>query len=141
MSKEKPSDELRVAAAQIHNDQQLRMFDSVMTSAVNTIKILLLINGAAAVAVGSFLGVVIGKTLPPMSLTLSLSNSLLSFGGGVLSCAIAAVFFYFAQYNFKEKLGSKGSFYRNLSIVFVWVSILAFIAGLGFSYYSFRTSV
>lgn len=119
---EKRLDEHRAYLSAV-NDSRIKMFDSVISSGQNAIRILLTINGGAAIAVLAFLGhlaSINSSMLPAFSLPLKW------FTCGVASVGAAAAGTYLTQLAFS----SERKLWRRVGVVLQFVTILCGLASI-----------
>ena len=130
--------------AQVEGDME--MFKAVIEAGQSTLKVLSLVNGAAAIAILSFLGTILSKQDGvPTLLTVPLMRwAMLSFSLGVGLSALGFGFRYLSQGLYKRdfRLGIDsarkwGDTFRNLAILSAVASLLAFFAGIGTAFCAF----
>lgn len=108
--------EVKRRDAERAHDSADRDLKDMNQSAINTgtfaIKMALLINGGAAVAMLTFLGNLVEPTSSPLKPQIKdLANSLSWFASGVGTGALSATFAYFANYFAAEQFGSVAKFW------------------------------
>src|SRR4051794_30518270 len=96
--------------------QDIEMFRSLVTTAKDAIKIILLINGGSAVALLAFIGHL--QTAGTTGFPQLLATAMLLYVFGVLFAAVAAAGFYFTQYTYYHKPELIGGIWRNWTIGF-----------------------
>jgi len=89
-----------IAAAQLHSSANIdaKMLEGVFNFAVTALKMLLLINGAAAIAIIAYLG----RTPPPSNGVSQIINSMSYFAYGAGLSVLTALIAYLAQVVFTE---------------------------------------
>jgi hypothetical protein len=100
------------------------------------IKVLLALNGGAAVALLTFAG----HAGSPIAIA-RVGYSLLAFGTGALFAGMVFLTSYLTQLHYGNNNRSVAVFFHNLSYVVVVLSIVAFLVGLGFAYTSLPNSL
>lgn len=100
------------------NEMNARMFDSVIAAGQNAIRVLLTINGGAAVAVLAFLGHLASTGTAGVA---EFSSPLLLFSGGVLLVGAAASGSYLSQLAF----ASSHSTWRRIGFVLQFATVAA----------------
>ncbi len=129
----------------------LEQFKSVLTLAQNSLRASFILNGSASIALLAFLGNIWGAT-SQFSAAKGLVSSLLIFGLGVLSSAVASATTWCSQYNFAlvdfgyvarkdtSKSGSPlGDFFQWASIIAAASSLFLFFAGIMNAVWVFRS--
>ncbi len=113
---------------------KIEEFKSVISLAQTALKIPILINGGAAIAILAL----IGNTWSKNSLSTDLAKSLLFFSFGVLLAAIGTGVSYLTQYRFLQKNEDTIThIFRYLVIACIIISYILFMAGSYWSYYTF----
>src|SRR2546421_13114744 len=79
------------------NDLRKRLIDASARDAQEAIKIALLINGGAAVAILAFIAGIVGRTNISLSDLRSVAHSLFWFAGGIVVAGITAACAYVAN--------------------------------------------
>ena len=92
-----------------------------ITMAVESLKMLVLVNGGAAIGLLSFFGAHSGRAIPKLALSV--------FGIGVAAAALAALFGYGAQRTVAVE-GPYEMCYARAAIVLAVLSALAFVGGM-----------
>ena len=113
-----------LAANQHKQDNRNESFKATIQLAISLLKTIMLLNGAAAVAILSFIGNYKNKLNIDF-----ITNSLLIYVVGVLLSAIAYGLSYLAQYHYTYSPASVGDTYRRKVIIVVIGSMLYFMAG------------
>lgn len=115
---------------------KLEEFKAVISLAQTALKIPILINGGAAIAMLAL----IGNTWSENNLTADLAKSLLFFSFGVLMAAIGTGVSYLAQYRFQHKNEDiMAHICRYSAIASVVISYILFMVGACWAYSAFST--
>ena len=109
------------------------LFRSVLQTAQSALKVLVLINGAAAVAMLSLIGNLVSKGTVQTAAPSVLSRSLQWFAAGVFFGALATGVAYLTQCRyqreFSENKTGSGKCLRVITIVVAAVSLICFLVG------------
>ncbi len=131
----KPEDSETDQERDIFVSAKSKEFDAVISFAQTALKVPILINGGAAIAILAL----IGNTWSKNSITTNLAGSLLFFSIGVLVAAIGSGAAYIAQLFFlRGKEGSAGG-WQLTAIVFVIISYILFMFSVWWAYDTFST--
>jgi hypothetical protein len=109
-------------------------FNAVISLGQTALKIPLLINGGAAIAILAL----VGNTWKEKSLTADLAWSLLFFSIGVFMIALGSGASYISQGNFSEEKGG-GWRWRLTAIILVVISYILFMFGSCWAFHAFYT--
>ena len=93
------------------------------------IKVLLTLNGGAAIALLTFAG----HASSPLGIT-RVGYALLAFGAGALSAAVTFLTAYLTQLEYGNDKWTKATFWHNASYFVISGSIASFVIGLYFAY-------
>ena len=107
----------------------LEMFKSVLISGRDSLKTALIINGAATIAILTFMGNVLIKGDNPNNLVSLLSTPFLKFTVGVLLSAVASGCTYLTQTLYSSSLNNTGVTFHLLSIVLIVAAYVLFAVG------------
>lgn len=113
-----------LAANQHKQGNRNESFKATVQLAISLLKTIMLLNGAAAVAILSF----IGNYKSKLNIEY-ITNALLIYVVGVLLSAIAYGLSYLAQYHYTYSPVSVGDTYRRIVIIVVIGSMLYFMSG------------
>jgi hypothetical protein len=115
----------------VNSDFVKSMYDMLTQFATGGIKILLMINGGAAVAVLAFLGNLVGKTNMDVSMMIRpLAWSMIIYTIGVIFAAATALEAYYCQLQFTELRNPSGAKKtRYWAMVTALLSIASFAVG------------
>ena len=109
-------------------------FKGLISLSIEALKVLLLINGGAAVAVLAYLGNLASRV--PSAHQPSIKSALMWFAGGVLATAIAFITAYFTQFQLylEERARHSGQTFRERhGIGIVIATVLVLFAALSFA--------
>jgi hypothetical protein len=122
------------AELSLWRETQVALFNAAILTGQNALKSLMLINGGAVVALLAFIGNASRSTTGSV-LAKTLSLSLIWFGGGVLSAALASAATYLCQFCYGICGNSRGKsfkiavWFHALAIVFALAALAAFGCG------------
>lgn len=146
------SDLLRSLAEREHDRVQsivAKTEEATIKSAEGAIRIVLLINGGAAVSVLAFIGSLASQGRVSFDRLNTIAGSLIWFGCGVGSAAICAFFFYLTNISYSYATGTQTRDYnhpyvhqtpcsrqwRCAGLIFHWTALLSAGAAFGFFVY------
>ncbi len=117
-------------------DQTIAMFNAVIGFAQSALKTSLLVNGAAAIALLSFIGNIWTKEQTP-DVARSLSSALVFFCVGVLAAAVSTVTTYLAQGCYAHQYRKAGIAFHVATLGLISASYILFGFGIFQSYAAF----
>ncbi|WP_299044179.1 hypothetical protein [uncultured Tateyamaria sp.] len=126
---------------ELWKEARLEMMRAVITFGQGAIRTLVLVNGAAAIAVLTFLG---SYTEQGDELFRLLTKALLLFAFGVVAASLVAGFAYLAQLLYdsnSKRLEKVGFAFHVLSVLIAATGLALFVAGLLSAYQGFLTQV
>jgi hypothetical protein len=130
--------ESHLAEYKASRDHAIAMFNSVIGFAQAALKTSLLINGAAAIALLTFIGNIWTKTQTP-EVAYSLSSALVLFCVGALGAAVSTVTTYVTQYCYERPYQRTAITFHIVTLILVTSSYVLFGFGVFKSYAAFVT--
>jgi hypothetical protein len=119
-----------------NSDWQRYNIDQAIRYSIEAVKSVLLMNGAAAIALLAFMGANAGKEDPLLEVSIELFKlALMCFGGGASLCALTFLFAYIAQLFFAGINSSEthvwpANLFRLLAIISLVAAIVMFGVGV-----------
>lgn len=130
--------ESNLAQYKAGRDQSLAMFNSVIGFAQAALKTCLLVNGAATIALLTFIGNIWTKTQTP-AVAQALSSSLALFAVGALLAAVATATTYITQWCYERAHEKTAVIFHMATVILVLGSYVLFGFGISQSYGAFIT--
>jgi len=119
-------------------DQSIAMFNAVIGFAQAALKTSLIVNGAAAIALLTFIGNIWTKT-QTANVAHSLSSALVFFCVGTLAAAVSTVTTYITQGLYARQIRKTGIAFHVITLILICASYVLFGFGIFKAYAAFVT--
>lgn len=130
--------ESNLAQYKASRDLSLAMFNAVIGFGQAALKTSLVVNGAAAIALLTFIGNIWTKTQTP-EVARSLSSALVLFSLGALAAAVSTVTTYLTQGCYQHHLTKTGIAFHVVTLLLISASYVVFGFGISEAYTAFTT--